>query len=161
MKIILKNLEKKGYSPAIENYSAEGGYSALKKALSLKAEQILSEVKASRLVGRGGAAFPTGLKWESARKSEEFPKYVVCNADEGEPGTFKDRLILENDPHLLLEAIIICGFTVGAKEGFIYVRGEYFKGYEVLKKAIKEAKEKNFLGKNIRSEERRVGKECR
>ena len=149
MKILLKNLEKEGYSPAIESYLAAGGYIALKKALNLKPEGTLAEVKKSKLVGRGGAAFPTGLKWESARKSKEFPKYVVCNADEGEPGTFKDRLILENDPHLLLEAIIICGFTVGAEEGFIYVRGEYFKGYEVLKKAIKEAEEKKFLGKNI------------
>jgi len=149
MKVLLKNLGKEGYSPAIESYLAAGGYSALKKALNSKDEDILAEVKKSNLVGRGGAAFPTGLKWESVMKSKEFPKYVLCNADEGEPGTFKDRVILENDPHLLLEAIIICGFAVGAKKGFIYIRGEYFKAYEILEEAIAEAREKNFLGENI------------
>ncbi|MEA3305190.1 MAG: NADH-quinone oxidoreductase subunit NuoF [Candidatus Omnitrophota bacterium] len=149
MKIILKNIEKEGYEGGISSYLAEGGYAALKKALSLKPEEILAQLKASKLVGRGGAAFPTGLKWEFTRKSREFPKYVVCNADEGEPGTFKDRIILEKDPHLLIEAMIICGFTVGAEEGFIYVRGEYFKAHEILQKAICEAKENGFLGGNI------------
>jgi len=149
MKIILKNIEKRGYKGDIESYLKNGGYNALKKALKIKPDQILSEIKKSKLVGRGGAAFPTGLKWEFAKNSKEYPKYVVCNADEGEPGTFKDRLILENDPHLLIEAMVICGFTVGAEVGFIYIRGEYFKAYEVLKKAIEEAKIHNLLGKNI------------
>ena len=149
MKIILKNIEKKGYLPDINSYMREGGYKALKNALHMKPEGILSEIKKSKLVGRGGAAFPTGLKWEFTYKTKDSPRYVVCNADEGEPGTFKDRLILEKDPHLLIEAMVICGFTIGAEEGFIYIRGEYFKGYEVLQKAIDEACRHNFLGRNI------------
>jgi len=149
MKIILKNIEKQGYKGDLESYLKQGGYQALKKALDLSSEEIISEIKTSKLVGRGGAAFPTGLKWEAAKDSKETPKYVVCNADEGEPGTFKDRVILENDPHLLLEAMAICGFSIGAKQGFIYLRGEYFKAYEVLRKAIQEAEAKDFLGKSI------------
>ncbi len=149
MKVVLKNIEKRGYKGNIDSYLKEGGYNAFKKALKMKPDQILFEIKKSKLVGRGGAAFPTELKWEFAKKCKEYPKYVVCNADEGEPGTFKDRIILENDPHLVLEAMIICGFTVGAEEGFIYIRGEYFKAYEILKRAIEEAERNNFLGKNI------------
>ena len=149
MKIILKNIEKQGYKGDLESYLKQGGYQALKKALDLSSEEIISEIKTSKLVGRGGAAFPTGLKWEAAKDSKETPKYVVCNADEGEPGTFKDRIILENDPHLLLEAMAICGFSIGAKQGFIYLRGEYFKAYEVLRKAIQEAEAKDFLGESI------------
>ena len=149
MKIVLKNIQRKDYDGTIGSYLKERGYSALKKALKMEPDQILSEVKKSKLVGRGGAAFPTGLKWEFAKKSKEYPKYVVCNADEGEPGTFKDRIILENDPHLLLEAMLICGFTIGAEAGFIYIRGEYFKAYEVLSKAIAQAQRHNFLGKDI------------
>ncbi len=149
MKIVLKNIEKANYTPDIKSYLKEGGYQALKKALTMDSEDIIKEVKASKLVGRGGAAFPTGLKWEFAYKVKEFPKYVVCNADEGEPGTFKDRLLLENDPHLLLEGIIICGLAVKSETGFIYIRGEYIKAYELLKKAIKEAEESNLLGRNI------------
>ena len=149
MKVLLKNIEKKGYTADIEDYLASEGYQALKKAITLKPEEIISEVKTSKLVGRGGAAFPTGLKWEFSRKSKEGPKYVVCNADEGEPGTFKDRKILEKDPHLVLEGMIICAFAIKAEVGFIYIRGEYNHAYEVLEKAIKQAEEKNFLGKNI------------
>jgi NADH-quinone oxidoreductase subunit F len=106
-KIVLRNIEKDGYAGDINSYIAEGGYLALKKALKESPEDIINEIKKSKLVGRGGAAFPTGLKWEFARKSKDFPKYVVCNADEGEPGAFKDRLILEKDPHLLIEAMLI------------------------------------------------------
>lgn len=146
---ILKNIEKEGYSGNINSYIAQGGYEALKQALKMDPKRILFEIKKSKLVGRGGAAFPTGLKWEFAQKSKEFPKYVVCNADEGEPGTFKDRLILKNDPHLLIEAMIICGFTIGAEKGFIYIRGEYFEMYEILQKAIDEAKSRGFLNGNI------------
>jgi len=153
MKIVLKNIDKKGYSPDINSYISEGGYQALKRSLEMGPEKILSEIKKSKLVGRGGAAFPTGLKWESALRTKDSPKYVVCNADEGEPGTFKDRIIIEKDPHLLLEAMIICGFTIGAEEGFIYIRGEYFDGYKVLSKAIAEAEKHNFLGKNISGSE--------
>lgn len=149
MKIVLKNIDKKSYSPGVESYISEGGYQALKRSLKMGQKEVLAEIKKSKLVGRGGAAFPTGLKWESALWTKDSPKYVVCNADEGEPGTFKDRIILEKDPHLLLEAMIICGFTIGAEEGFIYIRGEYFDAYRILRKAIAEAEKHNFLGKNI------------
>ncbi|MCK4905113.1 NADH-quinone oxidoreductase subunit NuoF [bacterium] len=148
-KVILKNIEKEGYLSDINSYTLEGGYEALKQALKTNPEKILSEIKKSKLVGRGGASFPAGLKWEFARNSKEFPKYVVCNADEGEPGTFKDNLVLRREPHLLIEAMIICAFTIGAEKGFIYIRGEYFHAYEILQKAIIEAKRHNFLGKNI------------
>ena len=151
MKILLKNIEKSNYKGNLKGYLKEGGYNALKKALNLSGEDVIEEVKKSKLVGRGGAAFPTGLKWEFAKKSEEFSKYVVCNADEGEPGTFKDRLILEKDPHLVIEAMLICGFAIGAKTGFIYLRGEYFKAYEILKNALQEAEKNNFLGDGILS----------
>lgn len=149
MRVILKNIEKEGYDGSIKNYISDGGYEALKIALKKTPEDILSELKKSKLVGRGGAAFPTGMKWEFARNSKETPKYVVCNADEGEPGTFKDRLILENDPHMLIEAMAIAGFTVGASQGFIYIRGEYFKAYDVLTAAIEDAVKNNCLGNNI------------
>jgi len=149
VKILLKHVETEGYSPNLQSYLTEGGYSALKRALKMKPEEIISEVKLSKLVGRGGAAFPTGLKWEFTRKAKESPKYVVCNADEGEPGTFKDRIILEKDPHLILEGMVICGFAIGAEQGFIYIRGEYFEAYKILKNAIEEAEKNNYLGKNI------------
>ena len=147
-KILLKNIDKPD-SQDIETYISGGGYKALEKALSMKPEDIIAEVKKSKLIGRGGAGFPTGLKWEFTRKEKGEPKYVVCNADEGEPGTFKDRVILNKDPHLLLESIIICGYAVGAEKGFIYIRGEYFEEINTLKKAIEQAKAKKMLGENI------------
>ncbi|RKY39270.1 MAG: NADH-quinone oxidoreductase subunit NuoF [Candidatus Omnitrophota bacterium] len=149
MKIVLRNIHKQGYKGDIESYLKEQGYTALKKALTLSPSQIIEEVKKARLLGRGGAGFPCGVKWEFVYREKEFPKYVVCNADEGEPGTFKDRLILENDPHLLIEAMIICGFAIGAEEGFIYLRGEYFKAYQILERALEEARSKGFLGEHI------------
>lgn len=149
MKILLKNIEKKNYKGDLKSYLKEGGYRSLSKALGLPSEEIIKEVKDSKLLGRGGAGFPCGLKWEFVYKEKENPKYVVCNADEGEPGTFKDRIILERDPHLLLEAMAICGKAIGASSGFIYIRGEYFEGHKTLGKAIKEAEKNNFLGRNI------------
>jgi (2Fe-2S) ferredoxin len=110
----------------IEEYIAQGGYEALAKVLfGMKPEEVIEEVRRSGLRGRGGAGFPTGLKWAAVRSAPGPEKYVICNADEGEPGTFKDRLILEGDPHRILEAMIIAGYAVGAKLGIIYVRGEY------------------------------------
>ncbi|MEA3560617.1 MAG: NADH-quinone oxidoreductase subunit NuoF [Candidatus Omnitrophota bacterium] len=149
MKILLKNIEKENYKGDLKNYLKEGGYQALEKALKMSSEKIIKEVKSSRLLGRGGAGFPCGLKWEFVYKEKGRPKYVVCNADEGEPGTFKDRLILEKDPHLLLEAMAVCARAISSNEGLIYIRGEYVEGYRSLKKAIKEAEKNNFLGKNI------------
>ena len=147
-RILTKNIDKPN-SQDIEVYLAGGGYQALEKALSMKPEEVIEEVKKSKLVGRGGAAFPTGLKWEFTRKESAEPKFIVCNADEGEPGTFKDRVILKKDPHLLLEAIIIGGYAIGANKGFIYIRGEYYCEIEAAEKAIEQARAKGYLGSNI------------
>lgn len=135
---------------SIDQYIARDGYFALHKALfEMTPQQVIQTVKESGLRGRGGAGFPTGLKWEFTAKVQADQKYVVCNADEGEPGTFKDRLIMEGDPHSVIEAMIICGYAVGATKGYIYIRGEYYGSVENVQKAIKDAYEYGFLGKNI------------
>ncbi|GAH65541.1 unnamed protein product, partial [marine sediment metagenome] len=135
---------------SIEDYKKKGGYAALSKAIiEMTPQEIIKEVKDSKLVGRGGAAFPTGLKWEFTFKAADKPKYIVCNADEGEPGTFKDRLILEGDPYRIIEAMAIAGYAVGAEYGYIYIRGEYGLSIKRINLAINKAKENNFLGKNI------------
>jgi len=147
-KILTKNIDKPN-SQDIEVYLAGGGYKALGKALGMKPEEVIGEVKKSKLVGRGGAAFPVGLKWEFVRKEGAEPKFIVCNADEGEPGTFKDRVILKNDPHLFIEAAIIGGYAIGTSDGFIYIRGEYYREIEAVERAIGEARAKGYLGSNI------------
>ncbi len=149
MKILLKRIEKKDYRGTLEEYLQEGGYEALRKTLEMEPSGVIAEVKRSGLVGRGGAGFPTGLKWELTAKVPDSPKYVVCNADEGEPGTFKDRIIMERDPHLLLEGMMICGYAIGARQGYIYVRGEYTESYRRLEAAIQEARERHLLGEKI------------
>jgi NADH-quinone oxidoreductase subunit F len=126
-----------------------GEYTALKKALSMTPAQVVEEVKASGLVGRGGAAFPTGIKWEGAARADGSPKYVVCNADESEPGTFKDRVLLLDDPHRTLEGMLIAGYASGASRGYIYLRGEYPYILPVLEEAIAEARVAGLLGENI------------
>jgi NADH-quinone oxidoreductase subunit F len=126
-----------------------GEYSALKKALGQKPAEIVEEVKASGLVGRGGAAFPTGIKWDGAAKAEGSPKYVVCNGDESEPGTFKDRVLLLDDPHSVIEGMLIAGYAIGAHEGFIYVRGEYPYILPVLENALSEARDAGCLGDHV------------
>ena len=145
--ILLKNINKTN-SHDIFVYAAGGGYQALRKALSLKPEDILNEVKQSRLIGRSGA-FPVGTKWSLTRKEPAEPKYLVCDADEGEPGTFKDRLIMGRDPHLLLEGMIITAFAIGVKQAYIYIRGEYLNEIQIVKNAITQAVENNYLGNNI------------
>ncbi|MCR4398855.1 MAG: NADP oxidoreductase, partial [Firmicutes bacterium] len=134
---------------SLDEYVSSGGYRALGKALGMRPAQVVDEVKRSGLRGRGGAGFPTGKKWEFAASSKSPEKYIVCNADEGEPGTFKDRLIMEGDPHAILEGMAIAGYAVGASEGFIYVRGEYAKSIRILGKAIEQARRTGRLGKNI------------
>jgi NADH:ubiquinone oxidoreductase subunit F (NADH-binding)/(2Fe-2S) ferredoxin len=135
---------------SIEEYIANGGYQALAKAICvMQPEEIITEIEKSGLRGRGGAGFPTGRKWRLTRQAEGNPKYVVCNADEGEPGTFKDRLILEGDPHSLVEAMAIAGYAVGANKGFIYIRGEYGLSIERLDRAIRTAREFGFLGQSV------------
>lgn len=134
----------------IEEYIAQGGYEALAKALfEMKPEEVIEEIRRSGLRGRGGAGFPTGLKWAAVRSAPGSEKYVICNADEGEPGTFKDRLILEGDPHRILEAMVIAGYAVGAKLGIIYVRGEYALSIRRLTRAIEQARAYGLLGENI------------
>jgi len=138
-----------GHPTSMTDYQLQGGYSALKKALTMSPEAVIAEVKASGLVGRGGAAFPTGVKWEGAAKAAGEPKYVVCNADESEPGTFKDRVLMEEDPHRVVEGVIIAGYAIGAHKGYVYIRGEYPYAFEVMREAVDAAAKAGYLGKNI------------
>jgi NADH-quinone oxidoreductase subunit F len=125
------------------------GYEGLRKALTLKPNDIIEQVKASGLRGRGGAGFPTGLKWQFVLKDTPKPKYIACNADESEPGTFKDHVLMERNPHLLIEGCIIGCYAIGAKIAYIYIRGEFYHVQETLERAIDEAYRAGFLGKNI------------
>lgn len=134
---------------SIEDYEASGGYQALRKALTLSPQEIINEVKISGLRGRGGAGFPTGLKWSFAAAAKSDIKYIICNADEGDPGAFMDRSVLEGDPHRVLEGMIIGAYAIGAHKGYIYCRAEYPLAIEHLKMAIVSAREKNYLGDNI------------
>lgn len=132
----------------LDGYKKYGGYATLAKVLKMQPQQVIDEVKASGLRGRGGAGFPTGMKWGFLPKNGE-PRYLLCNADEGEPGTFKDRLMMERAPHQLIEGMIMSSFAIGSKKSYIYVRGEYYKPIRVLEKAIREAYDAGLLGKNI------------
>jgi len=135
---------------SIEDYIINDGYLALGKVLTeMKPDEVISLLKESNLRGRGGAGFPTGVKWGFVAGTKSGKKYVICNADESEPGTFKDRLILEGDPHSIIEAIVIAGYAVGADEGYIYIRGEYTLAQTRLLNAINQAKEMGFLGEDI------------
>jgi NADH-quinone oxidoreductase subunit F len=138
-----------GKPASLSEYEASGGYQGLQKALGMAPEAVIAEVKASGLVGRGGAAFPTGLKWEGTRQAPGQPKYLVCNADESEPGTFKDRVLLEEDPQRVLEGMLIAAYAVGADQGYIYVRGEYPRAFQRLQSAIHSAHEARYLGGHI------------
>ena len=134
----------------IEEYIARDGYLALEKALfELTPQQIIDEVKLSGLRGRGGAGFPTGVKWEATMKTPGDVKYVVCNADEGDPGAYMDRSTIEGDPHSVIEAMTICGKAIGAREGFVYIRAEYPLAVDRLKIALQQARDNGLLGKNI------------
>lgn len=134
---------------SVEEYVAAGGYEGLKKAITMEHVDVIEEVKKANLFGRGGAAYPTGIKWEQAYAIKRGPKYMVCNADEGEPGTFKDRHIMAEDPFELIEGMTIGAYLMGAKEGYIYIRGEYATIQEIVKSAIKNAEKAGYLGKNI------------
>lgn len=133
----------------IDDYINYGGYDALKKAVKMSPEKIIQSVKDSGLRGRGGAGFPTGLKMESVQKAQGQEKYLICNADEGEPGNFKDRYLMENDPHQIIEGMVISALAVGAHKGYIFIRGEYTRPIYILKHAIKGAIQKRYLGQNI------------
>src|SRR6201993_1999191 len=133
----------------IERYLELDGYKAVQKALGMQPDAIINEVKNSGLRGRGGAGFNTGMKWSFVPKQSLKPKYVLCNGDESEPGTCKDRLILEHDPHAVIEGVMIAGLAVGAQNGYIYIRGEYRYLSVIMEKAIADAYARGFLGKNI------------
>ncbi|MEE9523579.1 MAG: NADH-quinone oxidoreductase subunit NuoF [Thermodesulfovibrionales bacterium] len=147
-KFLLKNINNPDSSD-IKEYRKTGGYEGLKKALSMKPEEIIDEVKKSGLRGRGGAGFPTGMKWDFASRDRNFPKYLLCNADEGEPGTFKDRPILEKDPHLLIEGMVISAYALKVEKGYIYLRAEYPAAKDILEMAIEQAYKDGVLGENI------------
>ena len=149
IRIALRNVGK--IDPmSIDEYIAAGGYEALKKARMMDRGGLIETIEeTSRLRGRGGAAFPTGKKWSSAFKNDSEIKYIVCNADEGEPGTYKDRVIMEGDPHTVIEGILIGAYAVGAKECFIYVRGEYENSIKLLRNAVKQAEDKGLCGDTV------------
>ena len=149
IKILTAYLDRQD-SASIDSYIEAGGYETLKTALTMTPDAIVEEVKKSELRGRGGAGFPTGAKWGFIPKNATKPIYLLCNADEAEPGTFKDREIIEKDPHLLIEGMVISGFAIRSNPmSYIYIRGEFYYGFTVLERALEEAREKGFLGENI------------
>jgi NADH-quinone oxidoreductase subunit F len=136
----------KGRATSLSEYEAGGGYEALRRARRSSPGVVIQEIKASGLVGRGGAAFPTGLKWEGAAQATAAQKYVVCNGDEAEPGTFKDRVLLEEDPHRVLEGLLLAAYAIGARKGYFFIRGEYTQGFRAASAAVQEAREAGLLG---------------
>jgi NADH-quinone oxidoreductase subunit F len=149
MEAILLRARGTKNSRSVESYESAGGYAALRKALGMRPEQVIEEVKKSGLRGRGGAGFPTGVKWGFVPKDLPKPKYLICNADESEPGTFKDREIIHVDPHMLIEGIIISSYAIGARVAYIYIRGEFVAEAKMLDQAIEEAAQKGYLGESI------------
>lgn len=149
IKVLTANMDKPD-SMSIDSYLQSGGYEALKSSLKMKPEEIVEIVKNSEMRGRGGAGFPTGMKWSFVPKNATKPIYLLCNADESEPGTFKDRLIMEKDPHLLIEGMVISGYAIKSSPmSYIYIRGEFYYAATVLEKALQEARDRGFLGRNI------------
>jgi NADH-quinone oxidoreductase subunit F len=148
-RLIFKNIGRSDYTPDIDCYLRHGGYEQLKKAIGMSRTEIVNEVKTSGLRGRGGAGFPCGVKWSFIKADEKKPVYLICNADESEPGTFKDRYIIHEDPHQLIEGILISCFALSAKTAYIYIRGEFPEGAKILERAIEEAREKNFVGRDM------------
>jgi NADH-quinone oxidoreductase subunit F len=148
-RIIFKNIDRPDWTNDIDCYLQDGGYEELKKAIGMPPQEIVNEVKASGLRGRGGAGFPCGVKWGFIKPGGSKPVYLICNADESEPGTFKDRYIIHQDPHQLIEGMIIACYAVNARLAYIYIRGEFPEGAKILERALAEAREHGFLGKNI------------
>jgi NADH-quinone oxidoreductase subunit F len=148
-KILLRNIETQD-SHTLTVYQSRGGYRALQKALKeMTPEKVTEEVIASGLRGRGGAGFPTGRKWSFVPKDNPKPKYLVCNADESEPGTFKDRVLIERDPHAVIEGVILASYAIQSHLAFIYIRGELVFGYKVLERAVEEIRQAGYIGKDI------------
>lgn len=148
LRLLTKNCGQ-GHTTSLDEYQRSGGYTALRTALQCTTDTLIAQVKDSGLVGRGGAAFPTGTKWESAAKAADPIKYLVCNADEAEPGTFKDRVMMEDNPHQILEGIIIAAYAIGAHKAYIYIRGEYEYAYEIMRLALNDAIQAHLAGVNI------------
>src|SRR5256885_182101 len=148
-RLIFKNIGREDWTTDIDCYVRDGGYEQLKQALTMSRSEIVDRVKNSGLRGRGGAGFSCGLKWSFIKPDEKRPVYLICNADESEPGTFKDRYSIHEDPHQLLEGILISCFALNARTAYIYIRGEFPEGAKILERAIEEARKHNFLGKNI------------
>ncbi len=149
-KILLKNMDMPGYGGSLKEYEQTGGYAALRNTLGkVPQADVIETVKKSGLRGRGGAGFPTGVKWGFIPKDHPGPKYLCCNADESEPGTFKDRQLIERDPHQMLEGIIIACYAIGAETAYIYIRGEFVLGAKILERAIAEARAAGYVGRNI------------
>ncbi|MFM7181791.1 MAG: NADH-quinone oxidoreductase subunit NuoF [Verrucomicrobiales bacterium] len=148
-RMIFRNVDRADWDPSIDTYLNDGGYQVLRKAMAMSPKDITEEVKKSGLRGRGGAGFPTGVKWTFIPPNNTKPVYLICNADESEPGTFKDRYILHQDPHQLIEGMVISCFAIGAHLAYIYIREEFPEAAKILEKALNEARERNFLGKNI------------
>ena len=148
-RLLLARIAKPGYRGTLDEYVAEGGYAGLRKALGLKPDDLVAEVLNSKLRGRGGAGFPTGMKWKFVDRKSGKPVYLICNGDESEPGTFKDRVLVHHDPHLLIEGVVIAAFAVGAHTAYIYLRGEFPKGVDILERALAEARARNLVGPNI------------
>ncbi len=148
--VLLKNMMQPGYAGSLKEYEKAGGYQALKKVLGkIQPADVTQMVMKSGLRGRGGAGFPTGVKWNFLPKDYRGPKYLCCNADESEPGTFKDRQLMERDPHQVLEGIAIAAYAIGAETSYIYIRGEFVLGSRILEKALDEARTAGYLGKNV------------
>ncbi|MBE2203027.1 MAG: NADH-quinone oxidoreductase subunit NuoF [Chthoniobacterales bacterium] len=148
-RIIFENISKPGYAADIDTYIANGGYESLKKAVTMKPSEIIDAVKAANLRGRGGAGFPCGTKWSFIKYDDGKPHYIVVNGDESEPGTFKDRYILHQDPHQLIEGLAISAFATNTRLAYIYIRCEFPHAAKIVWKAIQEAKARGFIGKNL------------
>ena len=148
-KIVYEHIGAEGWNASIEKYIEAGGYRILSETVKRDSAELCAEMLKSNLRGRGGAGFPVGMKWKFVDRKSGKPVYLIANADESEPGTCKDRMILYQDPHKLIEGMMCAAYAIGAKQAFVYIRGEYINGYRVLANAINEARAKNFVGENI------------
>src|SRR5215471_618494 len=148
--ILLKNMLRLDYSGSLADYEQVGGYQAIRKVFGkMVPKDVTQSVMKSGLRGRGGAGFPTGVKWGFLPKDYQGPRYLCCNADESEPGTFKDRQLLERDPHQMLEGMVLACYAIGAETAYIYIRGEFVLGAKILEQAIDDARQAGYIGKNI------------
>ena len=149
-RVLFKNMERAAYTGSLADYEKQGGYKAIRKAFKeYEPDELIDLVKRSGLRGRGGAGFPPGMKWSFLPKDSTQTRYLCCNADESEPGTFKDRQLIERDPHQMIEGMILTCYAIGAPTAYIYIRGEFVYGFQVLKRALEEAYRAGYLGKNI------------